>query len=115
MFQAIYPLSNPAMGAHWQGNTLEFGLVSKAVKCIRYLFYPDLLPQAGDEAALLYVVELDSKFQFGDVWGWQAEYSGEKECQLTYLFQLEKSYGAKHFKIDSFARESQGVEKWGKP
>ena len=78
------------MGARWQGNTLQFGLVSTAVKCICYLFYPDLLPQAGDEASLLNVVDLDSKFQFGDVWGWQAEYSGEKEAPLTYLLQLEK-------------------------
>ena len=59
MFQAISALSNPEMGACWQGNTLQFGLVSTAVKCIRYLFYPDIIPQAVDEAALLNVVELD--------------------------------------------------------
>ena len=59
MFQVISALSNPDMGACWQGNTLQFGLLSTVVKCIRYLFYPDILPQAGDEAALLNVVELD--------------------------------------------------------
>ena len=102
------------MGTRSQGNTLQFGLVSKAVKYICYLFYTDLLPQAGDEAVLLNVVELDSKFQFGDVWGWQAEYSGEKEAPLTYLLHLEKSEGNKHFVIDPFARESCGGEQWEK-
>ena len=67
MFKAIKPLSNPAMGSRWQGKTLQFGLITADVVCLRYLFYADLLPQAGDEVALLNIVELDSKFQFGDV------------------------------------------------
>ena len=114
MFKAIKPLSNPAMGACWQGKNFQFGLVATDVVCIRYLFYADLLPQAGTEAALLNLVELDKQFQFGDVWGWQAEYSGKKEAPLTYLIQLEKSDGTKHFVIDPFARESRGGEQWGR-
>ena len=114
MFKAIKPLSNPAMGARWQGKTLQFGLIAADVVCLRYLFYADLLPQAGDEAVLLNLVELDKLFHFGDVWGWQAEYSGNKEASLTYLIQLEKRDGTKYFVIDPFARESRGAEQWGK-
>ncbi|MBT5175497.1 MAG: glycogen debranching enzyme, partial [Candidatus Marinimicrobia bacterium] len=114
MFQAIKPLSNPAMGACWQEKNFQFGLVATDVVCIHYVFYADLLPQAGTEAALLNLVELDKQFQFGDVWGWQAEYSGKNEAPLTYLIQLEKSDGTKHFVIDPFARESRGGEQWGR-
>ena len=70
MFKAIKPLSNPPMGARWQGETLQFGLIAADVVCLHYLFYADILPQAGDEVSLLNLVELDSKFQFGDFWGW---------------------------------------------
>ena len=85
------------MGACWQEKNFQFGLVATDVVCIHYVFYADLLPQAGTEAALLNLVELDKQFQFGDVWGWQAEYSGKNEAPLTYLIQLEKSDGTKHF------------------
>ena len=114
MFQAITPLSNPAMGASWSGNKFQFGLVSTKVKSIRYLFYPDFRPEVGKGLSLLHSVKLDSKFQFGDVWGWQAEYAGKLKQSLTYLIQIEKTDGTKHFVIDPFARESRGGEQWGK-
>ena len=114
MFQAINPISNPSMGGRWRGKTLQFGLVASDVVCIRYLFYADFLPQIGGHQTLLSIVELDKQFQFGEVWGWQAELSGEMEAPLTYLIQLEKSDGTKHFVIDPYARESRGGEQWGK-
>ena len=114
MFQTISPLSNPALGAQWQGNRLNFGLVATDVVCIRYLFYLDFIPQLGDAKSLLTGVLLDSNYQFGDVWGWQTEISGKVEAPVPYLIQLEKTDGTILFVIDPFARESRGGESWGK-
>ncbi|MBT4184516.1 MAG: hypothetical protein HOE10_04620 [Deltaproteobacteria bacterium] len=55
-------------------------------------------------------VQLDTSYQFGDVWGWEAEFSGSEEEHMVYLIQLQEKDGNTKFVFDPFARESLGVE-----
>ena len=110
MFQSIRPLPNPSMGGHWRGNSFQFGLIAEHVVSIRYLFYPHSFPQLEGNQALLSDVQLDTSYQFGDVWGWEAEFSGSEEEHMVYLIQLQEKDGNTKFVFDPFARESLGVE-----
>ena len=115
MFQSIRPLPNPSMGGHWRGNSFQFGLIAEHVVSIRYLFYPHFFPQLEGNQALLSDVQLDTSYQFGDVWGWEAEFSGSAEEHMVYLIQLQEKDGNTKFVFDPFARESFGGEHWGRP
>jgi hypothetical protein len=44
-------------------------LIAEHVVWIRYLFLPHFFPKLEEDQALLSDVQLDSSYQFGDVWG----------------------------------------------
>ena len=115
MFQSIRALPNPSMGGHWRGNSFQFGLIAEHVISIRYLFFPHSFPQLEGNQALLSDVQLDTSYQFGDVWGWEAEFSGSAEEHMVYLIQFQEKDGNTKFVFDPFARESFGGEHWGRP
>ena len=81
MFHSIRPLSRPAIGGHWLNNRIQFGLPAADTVSIRYLFYPNFMPQPGDTRALLSDVQLDLSFQSENVWGWEAEFYGPETRQ----------------------------------
>ena len=115
MFHSIRPLSRPVIGGHWLNNRIQFGLPAADTVSIRYLFYPNFMPQPGDTHALLSDVQLDLSFQSENVWGWEAEFYGPETTSLAYLIQLEKTDGSTHFIIDPYAKDSRGGERWGMP
>ena len=100
MFHSIRPLSRPVIGGHWLNNRIQFGLPAADTVSIRYLFYPNFMPQPGDTHALLSDLQLDLSFQSENVWGWEAEFYGFETTSLAYLIQLEKTDGSTHFIID---------------
>ena len=64
---------------------------------------------------MLFDVQLDTSYQFGDVWGWEARFSGFAEEHMVYLIQLQEKDGNTKFVFDPFARESFGGEHWESP
>ena len=90
-------------------------MIAEHVVSIRYLFYPHSFPQLEANQALLSDVQLDTSYQFGDVWGWEAEFFGSEEEHMVYLIQLQEKDGNTKFVFDPFAKESLGGVHWGRP